>query len=154
MKPDSATDSNAKRPALEVTQAVESVVAGGGIEPPTQGFSVLSRPFSINPTPAHAHYLQGVAQSAAGPALGGSDSNLTPELTTARYVPAMVISQVTPVEHEPGRYWVPSSRPDHEPHLVDMDDNGRPGCSCEDAMARNRECRHIREVRAFLKSAT
>jgi hypothetical protein len=52
-----------------------------------------------------------------------------------------------PVDHEPTRYWVTSESRPGEVHLVDSDCNGQWMCSCEDCMARDRECKHIR----FLK---
>tara|TARA_R110000868_G_scaffold96015_1_gene264145 strand:+ start:750 stop:896 length:147 start_codon:yes stop_codon:yes gene_type:complete len=31
--------------------------------------------------------------------------------------------------------------------MVDLDDNGKPGCSCHDFMCREKECKHIRAVK-------
>ena len=60
--------------------------------------------------------------------------------------------RIVPMDHEPTRYWVQSrSRPDMQ-HLVDSDYDGAFACSCEDHMVRNRECPHIRAVRAHLKA--
>jgi hypothetical protein len=54
---------------------------------------------------------------------------------------------VTPVQHEPTRYWVTSeSDPSAAPYLVDLDNDGQATCSC--AIIHNRtdtaaECKHI-----------
>ena len=54
---------------------------------------------------------------------------------------------ITPFDHEPTRYWVESETQPGVFHLVDLDDNGKPGCSCHDFACRERECKHIRAVR-------
>lgn len=54
---------------------------------------------------------------------------------------------ITPVNHEPTRYWVESSTQPGTVHLVDTDYDGKPACSCHDFMCRERECKHIRAVR-------
>ena len=54
---------------------------------------------------------------------------------------------ITPVDHEPTRYWVESETQSGVSHLVDLDDNGKPGCSCHDFMCREKECKHIRAVK-------
>lgn len=56
---------------------------------------------------------------------------------------------VEPVPFEATRYTV-TSRGGRREHLVDMDYEGAPGCSCEDFMCRERECKHIRAVRQLL----
>jgi len=72
---------------------------------------------------------------------------LTPD---AMPEPFLKISRVTPMAGEPSRFWVPSSDPSREPHLVDLDYNGQPACSCEDHMVRERQCKHIRAVQEFV----
>ena len=68
------------------------------------------------------------------------------------------IYKVTPVAGEPGRYWVPSeSEPHAPPHLVDLNFDGHPYCSC--AIIHNRtdadaECKHIRAVMELCARAT
>ena len=54
---------------------------------------------------------------------------------------------ITPVDHEPTRYWVESETQSGVSHLVDLDDNGNTGCSCHDFMCREKECKHIRAVK-------
>lgn len=46
-------------------------------------------------------------------------------------------SDVTPIEGEPGRFHVPSSRPKQVPYLVDLSENqGNGECTCPDFLAR------------------
>ena len=54
---------------------------------------------------------------------------------------------ITPVDHEPTRFWVESQSTPGVTHMVDLDDNGKPGCSCHDFMCREKECKHIRAVK-------
>jgi hypothetical protein len=53
---------------------------------------------------------------------------------------------ITPVEFERSRFWVTSATQAGVVHLVDLDYEGAPACSCEDFMCRNRQCKHIRAV--------
>ena len=59
-KTDSITDSQEKHLAAKCAQGVVKVVAGDGIEPPTQGFSGTSDPLSISPTRSHALNCNGL----------------------------------------------------------------------------------------------
>jgi hypothetical protein len=61
------------------------------------------------------------------------------------------LAHIQPVEFEAGRFWVASQHDPSVTHLVDMDDGGKPGCSCHDFMCRERECKHIRAVRDFIE---
>lgn len=58
--------------------------------------------------------------------------------------------KIKPVNGEPTRFWVKSETQPGMTHLVDLDDDGKPGCSCPDFMCRERECKHIRAVKAFV----
>ena len=58
---------------------------------------------------------------------------------------------VRPVEHERLRYWVDSASQPGAVHLVDLDDDGKPGCSCHDFQCRGRQCKHIKAAVEFLK---
>ena len=59
---------------------------------------------------------------------------------------------VRPVEFERLRFWVDSESCPGVVHLVDLDDDGKPGCSCHDFMCRGHVCKHIRAVLIFLKA--
>jgi len=60
---------------------------------------------------------------------------------------------ITPVEHEPDRFWVSSETdPDGPPHLVDKAWENGWGCSCQDFMCRERECKHIRAAKTWLNT--
>lgn len=54
--------------------------------------------------------------------------------------------RITPIEHEPTRFWVESKSRIGTVYIVDLDDDGKPGCSCHDFMCRNRACKHIKAV--------
>jgi hypothetical protein len=54
---------------------------------------------------------------------------------------------ITPFDHEPTRFWVESQSTPGVTHLVDVDYDGKPGCSCHDFMCREKECKHIRAVK-------
>lgn len=59
------------------------------------------------------------------------------------------INRITPVPHEPGRFWVPNSNPEEDPWMVDLDNDGKPGCSCQilyNRTEKNFMCHHIRDV--------
>lgn len=58
---------------------------------------------------------------------------------------------ITPVEHELTRYWVSSATRRGVQHLVDSDYEGGWACSCHDHQCRERECKHIRAVRAAVE---
>lgn len=60
---------------------------------------------------------------------------------------------VRPVEFENSRFWVTSATQADVLHLVDLDYDGAPACSCEDFMCRNRECKHIRAVKDFVTAS-
>ena len=53
---------------------------------------------------------------------------------------------ITPVDHEPSRFWVESQSTPGVTHLVDVDYDGKPACSCHDFQCREKECKHIRAV--------
>lgn len=59
---------------------------------------------------------------------------------------------VQPVEFERLRFWVESETHPGVVHLVDLDDDGQPGCSCHDFMCRGHLCKHIRAAAAFLRT--
>lgn len=58
---------------------------------------------------------------------------------------------VTPVPHEPTRYWVSSETdPAGPPYMVDLDDDGTATCSCSiihNRTAANAHCKHIAPAR-------
>lgn len=58
---------------------------------------------------------------------------------------------IEPLHGEPTRYLVRSQSRPGLVHLVDTDYEGAYACSCEDHMVRNRDCPHIRLLRAHLK---
>ena len=48
-----------------------------------------------------------------------------------------MLDGITPIEGEPGRFHIPSSRPKQPPYLVDLsENNGNGACSCPDYYAR------------------
>lgn len=57
---------------------------------------------------------------------------------------------IEPILGEPTRYFVKSETREDVFHIVDMDDDGKPNCSCEDSMTRHRVCKHIRAVKEHL----
>lgn len=57
---------------------------------------------------------------------------------------------VRPVEFERLRFWVDSESQPGVVHLVDLDDDGKPGCSCHDFQCRNNQCKHIKTVVDYL----
>lgn len=54
--------------------------------------------------------------------------------------------RIAPVHFEPTRFWVESETRRGDWHMVDLDDDGKPGCSCHDFMCRDRTCKHIEAV--------
>lgn len=58
--------------------------------------------------------------------------------------------RIAPVKFERDRYWVESATRRGVWHLVDLDDDGKPGCSCHDFMCRDRTCKHITAVQAWV----
>lgn len=52
-----------------------------------------------------------------------------------------------PVPFEPERWWVASATRQDVVHLVDVNYEGGPACSCHDCQCRERECKHIRHLR-------
>lgn len=59
---------------------------------------------------------------------------------------------VSPVDGEPTRYWVSSSTRPGVLHLVDLDYEGKPACSCHDHQVRGRICKHLVFVLADILS--
>lgn len=60
--------------------------------------------------------------------------------------------EIEPVEHERGRWWVKSRTRKDVVYIVDADWEGGWGCACEQFMVRERECAHIRAVKARVDS--
>lgn len=59
-------------------------------------------------------------------------------------------AHIEPVEGEPTRWWIRSLTQANTVHMVDLDDDGAPACSCQDFMCRGRVCKHIRAVKQFV----
>jgi hypothetical protein len=63
-------------------------------------------------------------------------------------------AEIEPVEGEPTRFWVKSTSRTGVLHMVDMDDDGKPACSCHDHQCRERICKHIRSVQRHIRAVS
>ena len=58
---------------------------------------------------------------------------------------------IEPIPGELTRFFVQSSSRPAIQHIVDMDYEGKPCCSCEDHQVRGKACKHILAVRQWAK---